>query len=457
MKSALAKSKAQSGYALTLGERDNGSIFGSPSRAAFEVSPLGRLRIGLDMLLFNEQFPGTAIDSTRWVTNATTMTLAVDNQIVNMNSGSNQAAGASIVISTRRAFPMWGGFTLWADINLQFSQVPVRGNVCEFGFFAATGTAKPTYGCFFRLGSDGRLRGVVVRDGAERETDPVDFASEVGFLTTRNYIIGVNRSNVTFWVDDVLVGSIELASQFSAICIENSLPFSVREYNQTATLNVQQMRVGAINITAGDYHGTKAHDHIMAGMGSGAYQNQSPTAPGSTSNLTNSTGGALPAAAVPTNTTAALGTGLGGWFFENETLAANIDGIISSYQVPVSAALSSNKTLYITGVLIESFCISSFTGGGYTAFWTICFGHTSVSLATAGSATSRAARRQFVGMMRVPSGVASTTKIGSVYAKFNTPIIVEPGEFIQTVKRKAGTAPSGGTTMHGIAFDGYFE
>ena len=457
MKSALAKSTDEAGYAITLGQRDTGSVSGSVSRGPFEISPFKRMRMGLDTLLFFEQWPGAAVDSTRWVTNATTMTLSAANQIVNMNSGNNQAAGTSIVISTRRAFPVWGGFTLWCDINLQFSNVPVRGNVCDFGFFAAVGTAAPQYGAFFRLGSDGKLRGVVARGGSIRETDDVNFESEIGFQTTRNYIIGVSRGNVTFWIDDILVGSIELTSQFSAMCIEGGLPFSVREYNQTATLNVQQVRVGAINITLGEYHGTKKHEHIMAGMGGGSYQNQSPTAPGSSSNLTNSTGAALPAAAVPTNTTAALGTGLGGWFFEIETLAANTDGIISSYQVPVVATSSGNKSLYVTGVRIDSYCISSFILGGYTAFWTICFGHTAVSLATAASATARAPRRMFAGQMQVPAGAAFATKIGSVEARFKTPLLVEPGEFIQAVKRKVGTVPGGGTTMHGIAFNGYFE
>lgn len=457
LKSALAKTKLEAGYAVTIGERDDGSVSGQPARSPFEVSPFGRMRMGLDTMLFNEQWTGTAIDTTRWKTTATTMTLSAANQIVNMNSGSNQAAGTSIVISTQRAFPVWGGFTLWCDVNLQFSNVPVRGNVCDFGFFAATGTAAPTYGAFFRLGSDGKLRGVVVRGRAVKETNDVNFSSDVGFQVTRNYLIGINRSCITFWIDDILVGQVDLTSQFSSMCVEGSLPFSVREYNQTAVLNAQQIRVGAVNISAGDYHGTKRHEHIMSGMGSSAYQNQSPTAPGSTSNLTNSTGAALPAAAVPTNTTAALGTGLGGWFFEIETLAANTDGIISSYQVPAIATGSGNKTLYITGVRIESYCISSFVLGGYTAFWTICFGHTSVSLATANTATSRAPRRQFAGLMQVPSGAAFASKLGSLTVKFDSPLVVEPGQFIQAVKRKVGTVPGGGTTMHGIVFDGYFE
>lgn len=457
LKSALAKTKLEAGYAVTLGEKDAGSITGFPFRAPFEVSSMRRVRMGIDTLFFNEQWPGAAVDSTKWNTATAAMTATVGSQILVLNAGNSLTSGNSVIVSTRRAFPTWGGSTLWCDVNAQFAEQPIRGNVCEFGFFTATATSIPQFGVFFRLGSDGLLRGCVSRGGSLMQTDPVNFDAVVGFRKMRNYLVGVNRAAVTFWIDDILIGTIPLESQFSAMVLEPNIPFSVRTYNQTATLNAQQLRVGAVNITEGDYHGTKAHEQIMAGMSGGSYQNQFPTTPGSSSNLTNSTGGALPAAAVPTNTTAALGSGLGGWFFETDTFAVNNDGIISSYQVPAIATSSGNKSLYITGIRIVTACTAALTGGGYTAFWSLCFGHTAVSLATAGSATSKAPVRDFVGMMRVAAGAAANVVIGSVSKRFDTPVLVAPGGFIQAVKRKVGTAPSAGTMMHGIFFDGYFE
>ena len=52
-------------------------------------------------------------------------------------------------------------------------------------------------------------------------------------------------------------------------------------------------------------------------------------------------------AAVPTNTTAALGTGLGGEFWETDTLAVNTDGIIQSFQVPAGTVNTQGKRLVI--------------------------------------------------------------------------------------------------------------
>jgi hypothetical protein len=55
----------------------------------------------------------------------------------------------------------------------------------------------------------------------------------------------------------------------------------------------------------------------------------SGTTQGSLANYANSTN---PTAVVPTNTTAALGVGLAGQFWEIDTLAVTTDGIIQSYQ-----------------------------------------------------------------------------------------------------------------------------
>lgn len=76
----------------------------------------------------------------------------------------------------------------------------------------------------------------------------------------------------------------------------------------------------------------------------GSYQGLSGGTMGSLASYANN---ANPTAAVPTNTTAALGTGLGGQFWETDTLAVNTDGIIDSYQVPAASANYSGKRLSI--------------------------------------------------------------------------------------------------------------
>ena len=115
------------------------------------------------------------------------------------------------------------------------------------------------------------------------------------------------------------------------------------------------------------------------------------------------------------------------------------------------------KTLVITGVTIESFVQAALTGGGYNAVWCLAFGHTAVSLATADAATTKAPRRIPLGVQTVASGAAVTTQLQTISRTFDAPITVDPGQFIAAVKKKVGTAPSGGVIAHIITFNGYFE
>jgi len=188
----------------------------------------------------------------------------------------------------------------------------------------------------------------------------------------------------------------------------------------------------------------------LGNMICGSYQGLSGGTMGSLANYANS---ANPTAAVPTNTTAALGSGLGGQFWETDTLVANTDGIISSYQVPAPTVSVQGKRLAIRGVSISSYTQLGLTGGGYVAQWSLAFGHTAVSLATAEAATTKASRRIPLGIQAVASGAVISTALATVSQRFDTPIIVNPGEFVQTVKKKVGTAPSAGIVAHVVTFD----
>lgn len=93
------------------------------------------------------------------------------------------------------------------------------------------------------------------------------------------------------------------------------------------------------------------------------------------------------------------------------------------------------------------------TGGGYVAQWSLAFGHTAVSLATAEAAATKASRRIPLGVQAVTAAAAASTVLATVSQRFDSPIIVNPGEFLQTVKKKVGTAPSAGVVAHIVTFD----
>ena len=115
------------------------------------------------------------------------------------------------------------------------------------------------------------------------------------------------------------------------------LPISFRSYNNApVTGTAQIMKVGGVNVSLSDMNQTKAWAHVMAGAGGMSYQGQTGQTLGSTALYTNNL--AAGAGAVMTNTTAALGSGLGGQFAALPTLAISTDGILSSYQVPVGTS-----------------------------------------------------------------------------------------------------------------------
>lgn len=179
---------------------------------------------------------------------------------------------------------------------------------------------------------------------------------------------------------------------------------------------------------------------------------------GSLANYANS---ANPTTGVATNTTAALGTGLGGQFWETATLAPNTDGIICSFQVPAASATVQGRRLKIKGVGVVAYVQAALTGGPCMIQLSLAFGHTAVSLATAEAATTKAPRRVPIPeLLQVTAAQAVSTPLlitGESFTKFDEPIYVNPGEFIAVVAKKVGTAITAGIIAYVITYDYSWE
>ena len=203
-------------------------------------------------------------------------------------------------------------------------------------------------------------------------------------------------------------------------------------------------------------------------VGSRVYGSHQGLSGGTMGSLANYANNVNPTPAVATNTTAALGTGLGGQFWETATIAVNTDGIICSYQVPAGSALVAGRRLKITGVAVTAYIQTAITGGPFAQQLSLAFGHTNVSLATGesgsfASGTTKAARRvplavatQFVTAAQVASTVVSQP--GGSSSDFDkAPIYVNPGEFVQVVAKKIGTVATAGVIGYMIRFDFSWE
>lgn len=450
----LDQTEATAGFASMLSEIDDGTATGSRYTKALELTEDYRLRVGMDTVLFNDQFPAAAINTTIWSQQTTTMTIVVGSGLCVLNSGSSVATTVNARVQSYQHFPLLGTFPLAVQMIAQFPFTPQANNVTEWGLGIATGTSAPTDGVFFRLNASGEFRGVINFNGTETQTGTINFNTYVGTNTARKFVIICHEDGAEFWIDDVLMAELPAPVTQGGLTSASNLPLLFRTYNSGVTSSAQQLKLGQINVTVMDAHSSKDWKDQLAGMGRHASQGQTGQTLGQTANYANS---ANPTAAVPTNTTAALGSGLGGQFWETDTLAVTTDGIISSYQNPAGTATAPGKNLYITRVYVVSHIQTALTGGGYVAQYVLAYGHTAVSLATADGAGTKAPRRIPLGIQTVAAGAVALTAFTPLDIDLAVPIVVYPGEFIQVVKKKIGTAPSAGVVAHLIAFGGYWE
>ncbi len=444
-----------SGFASIMSERGV-KPDGSRLIKELDASTDYRQRVGVDTLVFNEVFPGAAIDTGRWATNATTMTAVVGGSALTLNAGLSVATGTVVRVTSYRFFPAYVTFPVSFETRLSFSQIPVTNNVCEWGLFIATGTAVPTDGAFFRISAGGQLMAVLNMGGSE-VTVNIDFAEYVGANTTRHYVIELANDTAVFWIDDVPVAVIDAPVNAPTATSSMSLPANFRIYNTAATSAAQTMKIGNVSVNWEDQNTTKPWAHVQAGQGGMSYQGQPGNTLGSTALFTNSM--AVVAGAAATNTTAALGSGLGGQFTLLPTFTAGSDGIISSYQVPAGSATVPGKSLYITRIRISAVVTAAFTGGPVLGIWSLAFGHTAVTLATTEAAAAKAPRR-------VPLGIQTFVASAAVGAQADRDIdidlgdatvVVNPGEFVQTVFKNVGTVTTAGAITFVIGIFGYWE
>lgn len=453
----LPLSAETAGFVTLSADNDFGTITGERYVLSPEVSGDYRIRTGVDQMLFNELFPGAALNTGLWTSPVTTMTLTVAGGFANLNAASSLAINAVARLSSYRSFPCYKSYTTYFEKELNFTSLPVIGNVCEWGAIIATGTAAPTDGAFFRYNAVGEFRCVINNNGVETQSETLDATTLVGVNTTHAFLIYVMSNKALFWIDNILVAIIDAPAGQGTTTSSQNLPLTFRNYNSTATSTAQVMKVSMVNVTLSDMNATKPWASIIAGAGGNASQGQTSGTMGSTALYTNSL--APGAGAAMTNTTAALGSGLGGQFSALPTLAANTDGIVCSYQVPLGTSTVPGKSLYVRGIKVDSVVTTVLVGNATPViyFYSIAYGHTAVSLATAEAATTKAARRKPLGINTFAAAAAVGTQGAEVKTDLDVPIVVQPGEFIQVVAKNVGAVTTTGVITFLVEFDGYFE
>jgi hypothetical protein len=452
-------------------EVDDGRVTGERYVLPPEVDNDYRLRVSHDNMMDNETFNYTAQNTGKHSHTFTTLTATVSAAGLLTNSGNITTLNTGMTFGTFAEFTTQGTQTVVCETTVAFTAQPNANTIIDFGMFrrGASTAFAPTDGVYFRMSAAG-LQGVVNNNGTETTTAVFPDALGAGTYSYVNneahkYLIQMSNTGVTFWVDNILHGKIDTPTGYGYPVKSATLPWSIRH------AIVGGAAGAATNALITDYRvlnrGAEFSDDlgVISSRMYGSYQGLSGGTMGSLANYANS---ANPTAAVATNTTAALGTGLGGQFWETATIALNTDGIICSFQVPAGSATVPGRRLKITGVTMSSYVQTAITGGPFITQYSLAFGHTAVSLATTESAsfatgTTKAPRRvplaaftQAVTAAQAAATIVSQPGGGGVDFT-RAPIYVNPGEFVAVVAKKIGTVATAGVIGHVIRFDYSWE
>jgi hypothetical protein len=447
----------------TTGASSSSTTSGRNNRAY--VTEGNGLKVSPAYFLWDDTFNATAQNTSKYRFAATTQTGSMTGGVLILNASSITTANTNSAIQSFKTFPLFAKSELRVNFSAIKTQATQTNETYEIGLFTATlpGGAAPSDGCFFRWNTSAELRGVCSYNTTETQTAAITSAS---VNVNHDYTIVVQTNTVTFYIDDVLSGTITLLTDAPGQgqpMIQGTVPLTARYYiGATPPAVASQIRISDVFVTSlgGDLQ--RPWGETKAGFGHMAYQGQNGGTMGTTGQNANN---ANPAATVPTNTTAALGSGLGGIFQETVSLAAATDGIISSFQNPTGGVNQTPRNLIVRGVCSSAVVTVVLPATALTGTTALAYGHTAVSLATAETAsftsgTTKAPRKISLGTTALLSAAAVGTNVGGqpFCARFDgSPVVVAPGEFVAFTHKKVSAAPATGAIMWSITFDAYFE
>lgn len=424
-------------------ENDDGTATGSRYFGAPETDDDSRFRVAHETIFDCETFNYTAQNTGKHTYANTTITNAWSAAGMTTNSGNATTTTTGTSFGTYAEFPILGASLLYCEVEGSFTAQPTTNTIVDFGLYrrGAANPYAPTDGVHFRLTSAG-LQGVINSNGTETTTSAFTFT----YANNQKYqfIIAMHERNVEFWIDDVLYATLDTPVGQGQPCMSASLPFSVRH------AIVGGAAGAALSFVLNDYTvsvGGPQMSMLASTLGNriyGSYQGLSGGTMGSLATYANSTN---PTAAAPSNTalTANLPSGLGGQGAVTAAAAAATDGIWASYTVPAGTANVQGRRLVLRGVRLDAVNLGAAVATTATTVqFSLAFGHTADSLATAEAATTKASRRIPMGFMTwaVGAGIGAQPQNGPIFLDLgDAPVFVNPGERVAIVgKFMAGTA-----------------
>lgn len=440
------------GAVFLVGKPDLDSPANTGSITGSSQGLLGTAAVEID---FDVNFAASAICYTQFLQAASSMSVSVANNALVLNTTAATASGNHIQIRTYRSFKAERGADRVWGVRLRLDQNPVANTTVDFGLGIAASTTDPTAGAFFRLNSAGELRGVTISSGgSESTTSVLTYNNPTGF---QDFVIIIGRSSVTFFINEVPVGSIAAPANSTGPVSGESFPGFVRLINNTAVGTAQKVYVS--KIVSATMGGLSNRDSTHLAALKGDIGQQHVTGVGTGGQTTNWTNSGAPAAATLSNTAAGYTT-LGGLFVFVALAGANTDYALFAYQVPAGTLTNMGRTLIVRGVAIDAF-VSAAAGIPTVATvleWGFAFGATAVSLATSESSGTKLPRKGFLGIQAVPTTAVVGTELRRIQQTFEQPVAVNAGEYFHIILRiPAGAATNYPTITGGVFIDASWE
>lgn len=267
---------------------------------------------------------------------------------------------------------------------------------------------------------------------------------------THLYQIEIVEDHVRFFVDDVLVATVNTPSGQAYPFNAGRQQVFLRVYNGGSSPSLApQIYMGQMIASQDDLNQNRPWSDTLALMGRGAYQ--SPVTPfGQTANHANSTS---PVSGTPSNTVAGYSTLGGRWQIAAPASAAT-DLALFAFQVPAGYQL-----------FVNSIGLSSINTGAIGSAitptlldWALGINASAVSLATADGAGTWAPRRIPLGLQSFGLSAIIGAQASDLVRRFETPLVVDGGRYLHLILQVPLGAATASQVLRGDFFiNGFFE
>jgi hypothetical protein len=288
LKVALPNTAAQVGSVRIMSENDAGDVTGTPYLKSPETSPDYRLRVGVDTVMFTDTFNATTQNTSLWAYTLATLTCTQPGGYLQFGTVQGTAATHGAFVRTFQYFPVVGTAPLSVEFTGGvFTASPVANEIflAGLGLPSAAGTA-PTDGVYWKLTSAG-LIGEIMYNGVATQTGTL--MESIPLASMSKFVLVLGEREVEFWVDDVLLGELEVPAANGQPFMAGSLPVFMQKYCTGVVASTCVIRVTDVTVTLLDAATSKPWSHQVAGMGQHALFGQNGHTQGKTTVWANNT------------------------------------------------------------------------------------------------------------------------------------------------------------------------